>query len=472
MRTLVTALLMSTLLPACGDDGASSPDSTLPEVDVPTVEVDVPDTTSEVDTTVPDVTADTSVDTTGDTATDSTVADTNDTTISDTTADTIADTTDTSTTDTTVADTSTTDTIKPNCIELPASHTRHIVLSRPYTEEGLASLTWEVYPLRADATLGPRTTTFELGAAGRAVGGKVAFSEDGALAMAAHDRGEVSVFAVTADGEVVVTQPATDLGPYVGAIEIHGDDVFLVDGNWQNNGGGIYHTRLACDGTLGPVSLLYATKNAYGVKVRGGLGALEHLVMAREAVDDTSGYVHRIAQAGPNWTRLGGVNVFGDDDGITSAMVVTPDWRYVLVADNSEFSGVPNRIGVATIDPMANRQLLSPLDDPYDMVMSPYGNAVLVVLGYANRVTVLSYDAQNTTTPFAVRGMPTFTTQVPQLPSDAVALYGDHDDIVYVVENTALRVFRFEANGTVTDLGRQIEGSGLTSIPGAIGAQP
>lgn len=480
MRFFAPALLfplLPLLMTACGDDGAGTTDTSLPEVDIPQLEVDVADTNE----TAPDSTADTATpDTTGDTTPpDTTTGDTNapDTTPADTsTSDTTTGDTgpnDTSAPDTTTGDTaSDADTVKPNCVTLPADHTRHIVISRPYTENGTPSLVWEVYPLLANGTLGARTDTFELGAAGRAVGGKVAFTDDGALAMAFHDRGEVSVFAIDGDGQARVIQPATDLGPYVGGIVIHGDDVFLLDGNWQNNGGGIYHTTLGCDGSLGAVAMAYPTKLAYALEVRGAANNLEHLVMAKEAVDTSAGYVHRVQQAGAGWARMGALDIFGDTEAMTSSMAVTPDWRYVLVADNSEFSNIPNRIGVATVEPLAARQTLTPFDDPYDMVMSPYGDAVLVVLGYANRVTVLRHDAQNTTTPFTNAGPPTFVTQVPQLPSEAVRLHGELEDLVYVVENTALRVFRFNGDGTVTDLGRQIFGEGLTSIPGAIGAQP
>lgn len=479
MRSLAPALLfplLPLLMTACGDDGAGTTDTSLPEVDIPQLEVDVADTNE----TAPDSTADTATpDTTGDTTPDTTTGDTNapDTTPNDTsTPDTTTGDTgpnDTSAPDTTTGDTaSDADTVKPNCVTLPADHTQHIVISRPYTENGTPSLVWEVYPLLANGTLGARTDTFELGAAGRAVGGKVAFTDDGALAMAFHDRGEVSVFAIDGDGQARVIQPATDLGPYVGGIVIHGDDVFLLDGNWQNNGGGIYHTTLGCDGSLGAVAMAYPTKLAYALEVRGAANNVEHLVMAKEAVDTSAGYVHRVQQAGAGWARMGALDIFGDTEAMTSSMAVTPDWRYVLVADNSEFSNIPNRIGVATVEPLAARQTLTPFDDPYDMVMSPYGDAVLVVLGYANRVTVLRHDAQNTTTPFTNAGPPTFVTQVPQLPSEAVRLHGELEDLVYVVENTALRVFRFNGDGTVTDLGRQILGEGLTSIPGAIGAQP
>lgn len=463
------------LLLACGDDGASGGDSLLRDIELP--ELDVVDTedgsldTTPADTTPADTTpADT-------TAADTTPADTTpaDTTSADTTP---ADTTsaDTTPADTTPADTTPADTDagpKPTCITLPAQHTRHLVMARPYDVEGDGASVWEVYPIGANAALGPRVTSIDLGPGGRAVYGKVRFTPDGALGLIAHDRGEVSVIAIGPSGEVAVPTPPTDFGPYVSSIELSGDDVFLVDGNWANNGGGIYHTKLACDGTLSPPTRLYPTKLANALALVPGPSGLDHLVMAREAVDNTTGSLHHVRKVANTWTRAGGVDLFADPDVNLSAMALTRDGRFALVGDNSEFTDAPNRVGVASLDPLALRQVVTPLNDPFDLVASPFDDAVLVVLGYANRVNVLRYSP-DAATPFTNAGSPAYATQVPQLPGDAVLVGGEHAGTVYVVENTAIRVFRFNGDGTVTDLGRQLMGDpeDYRGIPGAIGVQP
>jgi hypothetical protein len=365
------------------------------------------------------------------------------------------------------------DTVGPTCIELAAAHTRHVVVSRPYSAAGTSSTLWQVYPLQGDATLGASRGTFDMGAAGRAFSGKVAFREDGAIGVTVHDRGEVGVFALDGDGKVTVLMAATDLGPYVDEVVVRGDEVYLVDSNWPNNGGGIYRANLGCDGTIGEVEFLYPTKLAAGLRFIDGMGAggVEHLVAAREAVTTDLGHVHRVAYSDGAWRRVGGVDLFGDDEAIMSSLAVTEDGRYALVGDNSAFSGVPNRVGVAALSPMGAKVALSPFDDPFDLVVSPYNDAVLVVLGFANRVNVVRYDA-DAATPFVNAGSPTYATQFPQLPADAMRVGGDHEDVVFVIENTAIRRFRFNGNGTVTDLGRVITGEGYLSIPGALGIQP
>jgi len=365
------------------------------------------------------------------------------------------------------------DTVGPGCIELPATHTRHVVVSRPYSTAGTSSTLWQVYPLLADAMLGASRGTFDMGPAGRAFSGKVAFREGGAIGVTVHDRGEVGVFALDGDGKATVLMAATDLGPYVDEVVVRGDEVYLVDSNWPNNGGGIYRANLGCDGTIGEVEFLYPTKLAAGLRFIdvAGAGGVEHLLAAREAVTTDLGHVHRVAFSSGAWRRIGGVDVFGDDEAIMSSLAVTEDGRYALVGDNSAFSGVPNRVGVAGLSPMVAKAALSPFDDPFDLVVSPFDDAVLVVLGFANRVNVVTYDG-DAATPFVNAGSPAYTTQFPQLPADAMRVGGDHEDVVFVIENTAIRRFRFEGDGTVTDLGRVIEGEGYTSIPGALGIQP
>lgn len=367
--------------------------------------------------------------------------------------------------------------VQPTCITLAPGHTRHVVVSRPYSSTGGAATLWEVFPLLSDGTLGASRGTFDMGAAGRAFGGKVAFTADGALGVTVHDRGEVGVIAIDEDGGVEVVMPATDLGPYVDRVIVRGDDLYLLDSNWANNGGGVYHATLACDGTIGKVERLYPTKLVAGLVLVDTPGGVEHLVAAREAVTTTPGHLHRVAKVGETWTRLDGVDVFGDDEAILSALAVTPDQRYAVVGDNSAFSSSSNRVGVASLGPggwggpMSTKPALSPFNDPYDLVASPYNDAVLVVLGFANRVNVLSY-APSSATPFTNQGSPTYVVQAPQLPGDAVLVGGGHPDLVLVVENTALRRFRFNGDGTVSDLGRVIAGSGFLAIPGAIGVQP
>ncbi len=477
MRLALTAALVVTAS-ACGDGASSSTDTSaaLDAVAFDITPVDgrggadsaAPDGTSAdvpaADVAGPDITepSDTATDTAPDLSQPDAVAP------SDVASDTVPDT---------VADTGSDVGPGDGCLSLPGGHRRHLVVSRPYSEAGTAATLWEVFPLEADGTAGPSGGLFDMGPAGRAFSGRVTFRPDGALGITVHDRGEVGLIAIGEDGKVDVVMEATDVGPWVDAVALDGEDLYLVDGNWANNGGGVYRARLGCDGTLGEPALLYPTKLARGlVVVRTGAG-LAHLVAAREAVDTTPGHLHRVVGSGGLYTRAAGVSVFPDDEAIVSDFAITANGRHALLGDNSAFSAVDNRVGVAVIGPpplsgdLVPLAPLSPVDDPVSLVPSPYDDAVLAVLGYPNAVTVLRYSP-DAATPFVDAGEPAYVTQAPQLPADAVLAGGGLGPIVYVVENTAVRRFRFNGNGTVTDLGRIIEDNGYTSIPGAIGVQP
>ena len=173
------------------------------------------------------------------------------------------------------------------------------------------------------------------------------------------------------------------------------------------------------------------------------------------------------------FTRVGGADLFGHDEAILSALALTPDGRFALVGDNSEFSGVDTAIGAAALSDTGVTAVprLRPFPDPMAIVASPHGDALLAVSGYSNAVRVLGY-APNAATPFTDLGPPTYVTTKPQLPSEAVIVGGAWPNHVLVVENVALRRFRFDGGQVVTDLGRTAEGSGLQAIPGAIGVQP
>jgi len=409
----------------------------------------------------------------GDTSVDD--ADPPDTRVADTAAPPDAHPGDAAATDAAIADaapdaaadtTTSADATDPGCQTLPPGHARHVVLSRPYTSTAAASDLWEVRPLLGEGALGAPTGTFAMG---RARAGNVAFSPDGGLGFAPHDDGTIGVFALDAEGSPTVIAASLAPGAYVRGIVVDGDRLLLVDPNWPANGGGIYAASYDCHGGVAPAALLYATKNAAGVLVRGD----DHLVAAREAFDTTPGQLHLLRPEGGGWQRVAGADVFGDDDAILSALAVTSDGRFALVGDNSSFSGVPNRIGAATLSTSALSPALvvAPIEDPVAIVASPYGDAVLVVTGFADAVRVLSYQPDRVP-PFVNEGEPAYIESRPALPESAALVGGDQPGIVLVVENVAVRRLRFEGDGTVTDLGRTAAGSGLAAIPGAIGVQP
>lgn len=451
---------------APADAGGDTAEVTFPDTAFP--ETTPADTTVPVDTTAPDTTVPetTAPDTT---APDTTPADTTvaDTTAADTTA---ADTTpaDTATPDTTPADTTPADTAPgPTCLTLSPAHRRHVVLARPYAEpDGAQSPRWQVLPLGDDGTLGKVTDDFTMG---RAHSGVVAFRADGALGVSVHDDGTIGVFALDEGGRATVIAPSLDPGAYVDQVLVFDDHLLLVDGKWAESGGGIYRAPLGCDGAVGLATRLYPTKLAAALVLDGD----RHLVAAKEAVTTTHGSLHLIAPAGDAWTRVTGADLFDGEDDILSALAITRDGRFALVGDNSFFSGVDNRVGVAALGEgtITAVDVLTPLLDPMAIVASPYDDAILVVSGYGDAVRVLSYD-RDRDPPFIDRGEPDYVTSPPALPADAVLVGGAFPDLVLVVENQAVRRFRFDGDGGVTDLGPTAIGDSYDAIPGAIGVQP
>ena len=398
-----------------------------------------------------------------DTAGDAAVGDTSvaDTTVADTS---VADTTvaDTAVADTTVADT----TASHPCSGAPASHTRHVVLSYPYAANGSHANTWKAFPMTADGDLGAATATFTMG---RAVWGVVAFSPDGSLGFAAQEDGTLGVFAMGGAGQPTVVSAGADPGVYLDGVVVDGDRLLLVNPNWAESGGGIYAAPYDCDGTIGTATLLYGSKNASYVLPRGA----DQLVTSRAAGDTSFGHLHLMRETGGTWSKIAGADLFGHDTAQLSALAVTVDGRFALVGQNSEFSTEPNVIGVAALgaDTVTAGAPVS-FNDPVALAVSPHEDVVLAVSGYGNTVRVLSYDPTGVT-PFADVGAPTYVTQAPQLPGDAVIVGGDHPDLVLVIENLAVRRFRFDGGGVVTDLGRAAyAGEGYEHIPGALGVQP
>lgn len=470
MRRVICGVLMAVGVVACGDEeGATVRDTADARL------VDTGDGSS-ADTAVADTNADAQDPDAGDAgevrdAGDAT--DTSDTRDPDDTKD-ASETGDTSDTvePSDTAETSDTadaqgevDTAVP-CEGLAAGHARHVVLSYPYTAAGGSAKAWKVLALEADGSLGAVTDTLTMG---RAVHGRIAFTPDGRLGFAPQDNGTLGVFAFDAQGRAKVLAAELDPGVYATAVAVDGDRLLLVNPNWAESGGGVYAAALDCDGNVGPAARLYTAKNAVDVAVRGNG---DHLVVARAAGDATFGHLHQLRAGSGAWTRVDSVDLFGHDEAILTAIALMADERFALVAQNSEFSAEPNAIGVARLDG-AGLLAEDPIEvnDPVSLVASPYGDAALVVSGYGNAVRILSYDPA-ASTPIKDLGEPAYIVSRPSLPGDAVLVGASHPGQVLVVENVAVRRFRFDPKAKLVDLGRTAAGSGTASIPGAIGVQP
>jgi hypothetical protein len=353
-----------------------------------------------------------------------------------------------------------------------ADGARRVVVSHPYTEAGGAAAVYRVLTLSADGELSETDTTFELG---RARGGAIAFTPDGKLAFVAQDDGTIGVVAFDDDEAAPRVVHAGVDGVYAGAVTVapDGDRLYVLDQQWREHGGGIYQRAIGCDGSLGAAELVLAAKLPEAMFALPGADRL--LVVARDVLDTTGDRdAHLVAMDGAP-TVIGSVDAFPDDEALVSSAALSHDGRYLLIADNSELSGIPNRIAAVEIrdDGLAARQVLTPIEDPYRVLSSPFGDAALVVSGYGDALFALDYRPGDEE-PYAVRGELSYVGPRPMLPGDAVMIErGALRGLVLVAEVGGVRRVRFGAAGAVTDLGvLEIGGGGVAGLIGALGVAP
>jgi hypothetical protein len=345
-----------------------------------------------------------------------------------------------------------------------------VVVSHPYDSQSRPANAYQVLELTASGALASTGRRFDLG---RATGGEIAFTPDGEVGIVAQDDGTLGVFGFEASGAPRVIHARFSGSFYASGVVVDpgGGLAYVIDGNWRENGGGLYRVVIRCDGTLAAEGLWVAAKLPAGfVPLAGGLAVLA----ARDVLDSPAGDDVHLLRLGPSPALLGGKDAFGDDEAIVSASVVTADGRFVLLADNNEFSGIPNRIAAVALGQtgLGAVQVLPSVEDPVAIVPSPYANAALVVSGYGDALLALDYDP-SATTPFAMRGPLVYRGARPQLPGAAVLVgRGALRGRVLVAENLGVRQVQFGEGGGITDLGLTSLGAGSAAITGALGVQP
>ena len=350
-----------------------------------------------------------------------------------------------------------------------ADGVRSVVISHPFDAGGGQAGMYEVLALSAAGELSQTGHTFEMG---RASGGEIAFTPDGQVGVIAQSDGTLGVFTLEA-GVPTVVHAAFPGSFYAASVmaDPRGDRVWVLDTQFRENGGGVYEVAVGCDGALAETGRRIDGKLVAAVLPLddGRAVAVGHDILDSPTPRD----VHLVDWPAAT-TVLHSMDAFADEDAIVSSAALTPDDAYVLIADNSAFSAVPNRVAaVAITDVLTPMQTLAPIEDPYDVVTSPFGDAALVVSGFGDAFFAIDYDSSNTTAPFSVRGELAYVGASPQLPGNAVMIErGSLDGLVLVAENVGVRRVQFGVDAAVDDLGMFSLGSGLDVIVGAIGVQP
>ena len=353
----------------------------------------------------------------------------------------------------------------------PPNAERFVVVARPYTDEGQQSGAWEVLTLATDGTLSATGSRFDMG---RASGGVVEFTPDGKLGFVALDDGSLGVFRIDDDGNVTVLQNSLNEEFYASGVSVGADGnyAYVLSANWRENGGGIARLAIGCDDSIVDEGLVAAGKLPWAMRWTSTGDAL---VAADDLGDSPLEQDLHLVATNSFASPLASTTVFPDRDAIVGSMAITADDRFVLLGDNSGFSGLPNRVGVARLDSsgIEEVQVLTPIDDPFAIATSPFDDAAIVVSGFGNAIFKLSYDPANATAPFENSGELAYQGARPQLPADLVQITrGDLLGLVLIAENQGLRRVRFEGGGAVTDLGLSAFGESFAAIVGAVGVQP
>ena len=368
----------------------------------------------------------------------------------------------------------------------PADRPRKVVLAHPYDASAAKSNTWELLDLATDGTLSVPGVPFTMG---RAVNGEVAFTPDGKVGLIAQEDGTVGVVRIGDDGLPYVVhagfqlKPVGDGSAYADRVVMDpaGDRAWVLSGQWRDIGGGVYLVLIGCDGTLTDGGLIAPAKLPAALAfVPGGSGRA--VLAASDVLDSTGTGDSWLLQWGATPSVIGGAPGFDDPDLIVSSMALTQDGKYALIADDNEMDADAFGIAVVEIlaDGLALRQLIktmgvagAAMNDPYRLLVSPWDNAALMVSGYGNAILRLARSSADPSQPFGVPLPIAYVGKAPQLPSSTVMVaQGALKGLVLSVETDGVRRVRFQADGSVNDLGLVPLGDGLDRMAGAIGVQP
>jgi len=276
--------------------------------------------------------------------------------------------------------------------------------------------------------------------------------------------GTLGVFRVATDGTITVVDAGFgEDALYASDIvwDLANERIWVVDENWRNNGGGLYTVDVDCStGALSAPTLQIPSKRARALLPLGDELAV---VVAVDVADSEEGNDVHIVDLGSG-SAVASASVLDDEAIVSRAAIIGGQW--ILFGDNAGFGSVPNRIGVARWDgtTLSSVQTLTPFEDPYAIVASPWDNAAIAVSGFGDQIVPLRLDGASWSlgTPFAA-----------PLPGAAVVLEtGPLQGHVYVAENTGIHHLRFDESGRVMDLGSASFGTDVTDVVGTIGVQP
>lgn len=328
---------------------------------------------------------------------------------------------------------------------------RVVVVSLPYGPGGRQANAYARLSLSAEGELSDAGERFEMG---RAYSGEIVFTPDGSLGIAVQDDGSLGIF--LADGTVI--DPAFgDVYASKVVMDPTGEVAWVVDGNWANNGGGVYRVPLDCEtGAPGTPERIIEAKLPADLLLRDDMAVLVGLEVPGSAEGDDAA----LLGWGESPTFVAGVDAFGDDEAIVTDAYWALDEHYLFIADYSEFSGVPTRVAVVDTRDQLEPYAVIDVEDPVALV--PAGDLVLVLSGYGDAVYAIDADG----------GTSARWVSQSELPGGGASITrGNLDGLVLVAEVSGVRTLRVTGSD-VSDEGVFSLGSSYEGITGAVGVQP
>ena len=348
----------------------------------------------------------------------------------------------------------------------PADRVRALVVSKPYDANSMPAANYDVLAVGTDGAI---TNTGKSFAMGTAVDGEITITPDGKVGLLAQKDGSVGVF--TLDGVTPTVVHAKFTGSFYAdsiTVDPTGQYAFIVDGNFRNNGGGLYRSKIGCDGTLSTPERIVESKLASWMFYDSANTAV---VAARDVANSAAGAdVHRI-NLGGSIAVSAGADAFGHDEAAVGGGYYSAERKTLWVGDTNGFSGIANTVAIVSTDGgLANAGLVT-IEDPAAIRVSPFADLGVVASGFGDAIFVV--DKGGAGGAYRVAGKVTYMGAAPQIPSGmAMIERGSLRGHVFVAEVSGVRHLVFGAAGGVTDVGSFTFPSGTQHIVGAIGVAP
>jgi len=324
---------------------------------------------------------------------------------------------------------------------------------------------WEILELSSTGTITRPGRTFTMG---RAIVGEIAFTRDGKIGAVAQDDGSVGIFKLDDVGTPTVLHAMFKGDFYANKVVAAPDgNLFILDNQWRENGGGIYRLSIDCNDNVTDGGLRAASRLPAGVGFRTDGTAVLAAVNIGSSPEAGS-EAHLLDWGGGTPAVLASTDLFPEDMAIMGGVAVSTSGSTLFVGDTSGFSSAPNSVVIADLvdNTFGDKQRID-VEDPMAIVVDPERDQALVASGFGDAVFVLDKPS----TMWRSREV-TYVGGKPQLPSGmTVVTAGSLRGRILLAELSGVRQLRFTATG-VEDLGRFTIGMAIEDSTGAIGVTP